>query len=142
MTTRATPFVAWVALDGPPFVDAWNRDWRRLVVGDIARDDSLTPVVVTPLLPDDPRPGETWRDVRYKDTYQDLEITGAPYRFGEKWCIGTRQGAMRLEYLRRSPALKTFRLRGMGGWVSDVRWDAVSKEAMLKLLADSIEEVP
>ena len=149
MTERAEPFVAWMvdtAVDGTYSGGYFNRE----------RSSSYTrPVVVTPLLPDDPRVGETWRDSRYNSgLYQNLEITGAPYLLGDdEWCIGTRKGARPIKWLRRLPVMKTYRvdlhtLKQHGIRLVDpafrgafVEVDATSREAALAKLAESLEEV-
>ena len=96
------------------------------------------PVVVTTLLPDDPRPGETW-----------LDLDGNPITVGSVYydhlheCMyvnGPECGDVRFDDLRRPPVMKTFRLRSA---VTTIKYiSAESKEAALAMLAESLEEVP
>lgn len=100
--------------------------------------------VVTPLLPDDPKPGETWEWCGRR-----VEICGAPFRDDDHGCW--RVSAVDHEVsesfvfapdiadLRRPPVLKTFRLRGVCLGPKEIV--AESKEAALAKLAESLEEV-
>ena len=150
-TERAKPFVAYMHT---VVMDRGGLESSTTIYKE-PRGDYAAPVVVTPLLPDDPRVGETWRDSRYNSgLYQNLEITGAPYLLGDdEWCIGTRKGARPIKWLRRLPVMKTYRvdlhtLKQHGIRLVDpafrgafVEVDATSREAALAKLAESLEEV-
>ena len=134
MTERAKPFVAWMAhqaVDGTYRGGFFNREGSSTLA---------VPVVVTPLLPDDPRPGETWLD----EHDRTVEILGPVTvdREGDVWVEGSR-GVEFVANLRRHPVLKTFRLRCECGTVAEWRHDiqAESREAAVKKLAESLEEV-
>lgn len=101
--------------------------------------DTDIPVVVTPLLPDDPRPGEVWSF----DRQYDATVVGAP-SLGLVPCTvpglwGGKANHIHRDNLHRKPVLKTYRLaHSFGGWVS---FPAESREAALAKLAESLEEV-
>lgn len=101
------------------------------------------PVVVTPLLPDDPKPGETWLlpsgDAAFilSPPYNGVVVIEAPT---------LRLGALGYDVARltRPPVLKTYRVpvwltNDGGGW-SYVK--AESKEAALAKLSEALEEIP
>lgn len=140
MTERAKPFVAWMrkgailngedgCLDG------------RIVSAD---DGGHVPVVVTPLLPDDPRPGEVWeRTGKYggRVTVLSAPILDSSGYGGDLW-VATDKGHFRLAELRRKPALKTFTLAtGIMGAAGAYTVRAESREAALAKLSASLEEV-
>lgn len=142
MSERAKPFVAMMDIGHGGLRDGWHRPYRRAYVEPFTRDDALTPCVVTPLLPDDPRPGDkmTWGTPGLP-----VMVMGAPWNgmvpvIDER---GVERHAL-LTSLRRPPALKTFRvtLDTKEGWSVHREIQAESREAALAKLADALEEVP
>ena len=137
---RVKPFVAWMvdtAVDGTYSGGYFNRE----------RSSSYTrPVVVTPLLPDDPRVGETWLG---RLTGDRKVITSAPFRVRAGYCVGVA-GPHGPAYdnigdLCRPPVLKTFRLPIIPGIMVEpltIKVQAESREAALAKLAESLEEIP
>lgn len=107
MSERASPFVAYTnqyAINGGN--DGWSSICRKPEHG------YKVPVVVTPLLPDDPRPGETWVD----DYGIEYRIVGPPCEGarGER-VMATRRGTgetytVLIDSLLRKPALKTYQI--------------------------------
>jgi hypothetical protein len=108
------------------------------------------PVVVTPVLPGDPKPGEVWIS---RATGKEYEITGAPFvgldgrdfvavRHGVGDGIVTRH--LRMDELRPKPTLKTYRLdlrRALGPVENGCNIQAESREAALAKLGEALEEV-
>jgi hypothetical protein len=92
------------------------------------------PVVVTPLLPDDPKVGETWL------AEHGLEVTVlGPVTVdnqGVAW-VECSLGISPLEMLRRPPVMKTFRLHSPRGYFE---LEAESREAALATLAAGLEK--
>ncbi len=146
MSERAKPFVAWMDRD-----NCWDgiTDQQLASVGGAKFFARPCPVVVTPLLPDDPRPGETW----LLDTTEQapVKVLCAPSgRRGEMICeytdgdLAGRVCYVTKDFLRRAPVLKTFRVTmdfGHRGWCSpEIR--ATSREEAVRKLADALEEVP
>ena len=143
---RRAPFVAWVYDEA---VEHQAKDWdsgvglasRWWLCGDAPSNPGYVPVVVTPLLPDDPRPGETWLDAERRS----VTVLTAPFQ-SEKgpdhyWSrVVVRRGAtlviVVVRDLRRPPVLKTYRLGYTGSIVR-----AESREAALAKLASALEEV-
>lgn len=143
MTDRPKPFVAWM--------DTEDLARRESVIAldrrpDIPRDGRSTPVVVTPLMPDDPRPGETWR--RREEV---VEIMGAPTGFGVpvRWQNkdgSTTRGMVSLSDLRPVPPLKTFRIPDpVGGALAQragaMTIQAESLDAALAKIREQLVEV-
>ena len=149
--TRAKPFVAW----------SWPGELKKLANMDADVDSSVhfvvagndstigvrVPVVVTPLLPDDPKPGETW----LTPSGRTAEITGAIYWDGEcgDYFVPTSKGDyLASGDLRRLPVMKTFRIRGAVRDTIDPRRspsytiEAESRDAAIAKLAKSLEEMP
>lgn len=103
--------------------------------------------VVTPLLPDDPKPGETW-----VDDDEEVTIVTAPFDFDGRSAVivsHPERGSLLLYLgaLRRPPVLKTYRLRGAVGPITpEPDWAGVvvraeSREAALAKLSEALEEV-
>ena len=132
--TRAKPFVAWM--------DKGGTVWRHS-----RPPEPSTPVVVTPLLPDDPKPGEVWVD----DSGDEHIIVGPPLAgMIQTYCTSKRERCSfpylaDLDDLTRKPVLKTFHANTRKSdptlaaiWI-DIR--AESKEAALAQIADLLKEV-
>ena len=149
MTERAKPFVAYVT---PACVENEAGQSGLSVCGIVPKKTGnyIRPVVVTPLLPDDPRVGEMWL---YADGggpqchATPVTITGAPFpsadgpRVPVEWADGGWM-APRVAWLRRPPVLKTFRLPGLvASPARYVEFQAESREAALASLAEGLEEV-
>lgn len=145
MSERAKPFVAYM----DPGSGALYRDALE------SKMAPLVSVVVTPLLPDDPKPGETWLWNGSR-----VEIMSPPFVCEHVWspsvCVqaetdfNLHEGRLKIvatESLRRSPALKTFRIReGVAPTVepcraAEYRVEATSREEAVRKLADALEEV-
>ena len=145
MTERAKPFVAYVT---PACVENEAGQSGLSVCGIVPKKTGnyIRPVVVTPLLPDDPRVGEMWL---YADGggpqchATPVTITGAPFpsadgpRVPVEWADGGWM-APRVAWLRRPPVLKTFKARDILG---EFTFQAESREAALAKLAEALEEV-
>lgn len=158
MSERGKPFVAWMSKRKEPFVGrvtkANNANELVVDVGSYMADLVGAEVVVTPLLPGDPKPGETWSIMGEEGT---ATIVSAPYDtlrgrrevvvrrdFGGMW-----ESRQDLSELTPVPPEKTYRLRGAHTArerASRLRWvdftvTASSKEEALKKLSDALEEV-
>ena len=135
MSERREPFMAYMDHD---ILEAWRR-------GGDEPSSGRVPVVVTPLLLDDPRPGETWITV----TGRRVTITGAPFLAErDAWCVpgisDLGRGHWTIASLRRPPALKTFRLDGAykrPTTMTPFTVEAESRDAALDKLNDALEEV-
>lgn len=148
---RAKPFVAWM-LAGD--LDQVTKEGGRLSAA-IRRShtaESEVPVVVTPLLPEDPRPGETWvTDELCPLPNQRVEIVSAPYGPGLVACrhehptpSGHYGGEYHVSRLRRPPALRTVTLALTEEEVLFLRrpaWSMTEAEKIIAKLAASMEEV-
>jgi hypothetical protein len=148
-TERQKPFVAWsweFMLDRLREGGAVTGRYAEFASTDEGCADLRVPVVVTPLLPDDPKPGEVWLD-------GDLRVTivGAPAGDGEDRVVAvTTDGRFQPRFytawvhrLRRPPVLKTFRLHidhGNYGWTSP-EITAESKDDAVAKIAASLQEV-
>ena len=139
--TRGKPFVAYIS----------QQAWRNGVKISVQMYKHLngiydSPVVVTPLLPDDPRIGETWEWMG-----QRVTIMGAPFLSSngqEPTHIQTSEGVISTSRLRRPPVMKTFHasVRHYAGpdnefksiWI-DIR--AESKEAAMAQIEYALKEV-
>ena len=151
MSERAKPFVAWMG----------GEDCRAIPAGGVrsfwlagqeehraAPPTYTVPVVVTPLLPDDPRPGETWVSCGGQ---MPREITGAPFvHYDGKVYVPVRTatggGFDEVARLRRPPVMKTFRVQSaldndIGGGMCHINVRAESREEAVRKLAESLEEV-
>jgi hypothetical protein len=136
---RAKPFVAWMGADAVP----------GLGVRGITSEPTpyyAVPVVVTPLLPDDPRPGETWQ--RWSGGRAEILAVFDGAASGERMAyVRQSDGTGRVvsvSDLRRPPVLKTFRVQAgdkLGGAMCQVTVQATDREAALAKLAESLEEV-
>jgi len=125
---RAKPFVAWV---GPTLSKEWS--------GHFSRNETETysvPVVMTPLLPDDPRPGETWL---YKG--MPRKVLSAPFMRMGRPHVATEGVMVSVSSLRRPPAFKTYRFMAHNGARTCVEIVAESREEAVRKLAESLEEV-
>jgi hypothetical protein len=141
---RAKPFVAWWPND-------WVGEWPAgvltpLVVTKRRNYRNTVPVVVTPLLPDDPRPGETWQ--RWSGGRAEILAVFDGAASGERMAyVRQSDGTGRVvsvSDLRRPPVLKTFRVQAgdkLGGAMCQVTVQATDREAALAKLAESLEEV-
>jgi hypothetical protein len=152
MSERAKPFVAWLGNDEP--IPA---GYSRIAIFGRQQGSYDRPVVVTPLLPGDPKPGEVWLWAdNMQKAGQPVEIFGAPYISGGGDLVvpfghdGKCYGAVAVARLRPKPTLKTFKIRQRigdgvavpGGEVlSYISVQAESKEAALAKLAAALEEV-
>ena len=133
MSERAKPVVAWM----------YKADFGYAVHRERAEGATI-PVVVTPLLPDDPRPGETW-----VSSSGEIVVTSAPFQWRHGRAVSCSDGYCRyISELRRKPALKTFALRGYVRTHHNPLMDRVpariqaeSREAALAKLADALDEV-
>lgn len=143
----AKPFVAWMS--------EWSVEQRSGWADTERSTHYPVPVVVTPLLPDDPRPGEVWID----DSGDSVEILAGPVKHpehGQQVVVGIcrkpdRQDAAGFLYsfdparLRRPPVLKTFRMTWISGdgqgLTCQSSIQAESREAALANLASALEEV-
>ena len=150
--TRVKPFVAFAykQINAPDC--ARGGAWRFSEKPD---EYYTVPVVVTPLLPDDPKVGEVW-EWNHKNQMmgQAVEIFGAPYvcsgdvvvPFGRD---GKCNGAVDITRLRRPPVMKTFAFTVPDGDTQLVlprhvrmKIQAESKEAAIAKLTESLEEMP
>ena len=135
---RGKPFVAWM----------YNPKSRATHYGrtDACNRDGCYEVVVTPLLPDDPKPGETW-------LWSDVpcEIVGAPFRSGVARMVPVRYmtngdfGCQWTSNLRRPPVLRTVTLTLTEEEARSVREIAAGSPAISPVLAklsEALEEVP
>ena len=131
---RAEPFVAYMAAAGI----------RRVPKGACfsitgTKGTSDVPVVVTPLLPSDPKPDEVWED----GTGNDVEIWSAPFpstsgpitKHKSERLIQTDHGVRRVKDLRPKPTLKTYRLT----FGEDVRFGGPTRVATAEIQAESRE---
>ena len=131
--TRAKPFVAWMR--DPEAHCGWLTERESEAEG------FSCPVVVTPLLPDDPKPEETWMNV---GSGRRVVVEGPPYEdpgMVGKWTVRTNEGPHAIIRLRRPPVMKTFRFRVHDGCPTQVEIIAESRDAALAKLAESLEEV-
>jgi hypothetical protein len=106
-------------------------------------------VVVTSLLPDDPKPGEVWE--WYKDgAWVEVTILAPPLVRPNGYDVvpvgytdGRTEDAKFASprFLRPKPVLKTYRLTGERPIYPCYEIQAESKEAAIKLLAEAIEEI-
>lgn len=149
---RGKPFVGWIRP-----MDRWGSDepiGSHIPVRDRCERGFTTPVVVTPLLPDDPRPGETWLYKGGLPSWVEAEIVSAPFPYhgGEGVVMRTGGGTFITERhrLRRPPVLRTYRLK-VDEWLDPIfgqtrsryhKVEAESKEAAIAKLSDALEEVP
>lgn len=78
MTERAESFSAWTDEKGWYGDAALSRGFSELAPED-SGDPYHFPVVVTPLLPDDPKPGETWTWA----SFGEVEIVVEPRMMGK-----------------------------------------------------------
>jgi hypothetical protein len=133
-----------------PFVGYMYRAECGYAVNTKADSPHGVPVVVTPLLPDDPRVGETWIWLDEFGSRRPVTILTAPFPRPENQqpvCAVAYDGGLEaaaLSHLCGPPAIKTFRVRQADltdGGCGRVQVTAESKEAALKLLAESLEEV-
>ena len=131
MSERAKPFVAWMVRAEKGFTAFSGPEYPGT--------GAEVPVVVTPLLPDDPKPGEVWID-----DGEEATILGPVTvdRECAAW-VETSTGICLVSDLRRPPVLKKFRVSGSIGhiYTGAIDVQAESKEAALKLLAATMEEV-
>ena len=150
---RGKPFVAWVAATsaaatGIPISPSVRRTPTRLhwYEGECG---AQTPVVVTPLLPNDPKPGETWLWQHAVDERgHEVTIAGAPLPGVRHdpcvpvvWRDGTYAFAS-LANLRRPPVLKTYRVHhdeGHRGWTSPAIRAESPEDALAKLVVREVE---
>ena len=151
MTERAKPFVAWTPMRGSGVLGhdlshgGWDKmyyDQHGLGTGDKRND--LVPVVVTPLLPDDPRPGETWVATT---TQKEYTVLSAPVDIagGRAVFVAGNVGWFYVHNLRRPPVLKTFRMTWISGdgqgLTCQSSIQAESREAAIAILTASLTEV-
>ena len=131
---RAKPWVGWLSYNGSNTHRGWVESCRD--------GDYFVPVVVTPLLPDDPRPGETW----IGDDGHARVVAGAIFWDKEDGCVRVpfEDGySDDLSDCRRPPALKTFRLKQHTPLTvyDRITVRAESREAALAKLAGALEEI-
>ena len=107
-------------------------------------DGDDVPVVVSPLLPDDPKPGDKmiWRIEGFRD--DEVTVGGAPW--GDYVPVLTASGNHAFpsrQFLHRPPVLKTFRVKQSTPLTvyDRITIRAESREAALAKLAESLEEV-
>ena len=139
---RGKPFVAWMSKDGVdgcyPKGMAIRLEEGRTATGVVCD----TPVVVTPLLPDDPRPGETW----LLPSGEEAEILSPPYDGVVVVRATSLRGLVPIGYdadlLRRPPVLKTYRVHhdeGCRGWTSPAIRAESPEDALAKLVVREVE---
>jgi len=95
-----------------------------------------SPVVVTPLMPGDPKVGEVWLGITDR---KERTITSAPYLKGAKGVVSINHnrgvGWDRLSSLVPAPVTKTYKIKG-----TDVTITAENKEAAAAQLVESLVE--
>lgn len=145
---RRKPFVAWMFNAS----EEWDSDAEAIIYQyddpGCDADDGWGAVVITPLEPGEPKPGETWVDIRGKE----YTVKGPPFVVRGQVRVPVDPGmSIPLNRLRPKPAPKTYRLASSddsrkAGW--DIPGDgftltvrAESREAALAKLADALEEV-
>lgn len=151
-TERAKPFVAWMGTHDRGEIP--KSGIRNFYLASQEEHRAIPPtytipVVVTPLLPDDPRPGETWQHMDNKVT-----ILSTPYSYNDAVFVRVDGGgyvkSCFVKDLRRPAALKKYCLPltkaqcieiGIPSGVPYITVEAESKKAALDILAASIEEV-
>ena len=132
MTERAKPFMAYQIAGYVGAVHAFYRVEQKGFTN--------VPVAVVPLLPDDPKVGETWV---LGDDGSRVSIIGPVVVDceGRAW-VETSMAILEVKHLRRPPVLKTFRLPGLvASPARYVEFQAESREAALASLAEGLEEV-
>jgi hypothetical protein len=150
MSERAKPFVAYMSEQGVSGRYPKGAQFR-LTEGRTANGTYCSvPCVVTPLLPGDPKPGETWVD----NTGNEVEVWSAPFaatsgaltRKREEPMVQTDHGIRSVRDLRPKPTLKTYRcpsdafVRSVFP-LTYVEVLAESKDAAVATLAAVLEEV-
>lgn len=99
---RIKPWVGWMQ----EFSNAGAGDAKYIINEE--RGKHTYPVIVTPLLPDDPKVGEVWA---YGIQNSAREITGAPFVLNnEHVYVPSGHGSLLVEKLTRIPEAKTYRL--------------------------------
>lgn len=155
MSERAKPFVAYMSTAGVKHQASANVDGGKWHIRSDACGFLPVPVVVTPLLPGDPKPnGDIWLE----QNGEECVVCSAPYE-DSYGCMVVRvrdprvtstSRERRIDGLRPKPALRTFRLAcdstGVQPWGkiahdSYVSVTAESKEAALAKIEAALEEV-
>lgn len=144
MSERAKPWVGWMMATNPPAPHEHDAIYGSEESARRFDHGTPVPVVVTPLLPGDPRVGETWLS-KYGDR---LTILSGPIPSSDgdsPMYVATDHGHYRTTDLRRPPVMKTFVLpANAGDWrlgPQHVVVQAESKNDAVEKLAQMLTEV-